>query len=171
MATVTAIRKAEGDERAELKRAVADAHKARGAVDRQREAIERGKQLVQEAQAKLAAARVNVTTAREGHAKHIAIAIAGGSSPSSTGAIRAARAVEQSCEDDIEAAQSAVASLESDLVDMETDASAAGRAVDTAVAATLKSVVARLLEDARACHLRFLTMREARVDCRSQAVG
>jgi chromosome segregation ATPase len=165
MAIVTALAKKtdSGDERAELKRAVADAHKARAAVDRQREAIERGKQLVQEAQAKLAAAGGAVVAAREKHAQHIAAAIAGGSSsPASTpGAIRAARAVERDCEDDIEAAKTAAASLESDLVDMETDASAAGRAVDTAVAATLKPVVARLLDEARACHLRFLMMREA----------
>jgi hypothetical protein len=162
MATVTAIRKADGgDQRAALKRAVADAQKARTAVERHRDAITRAEKLVQEAQAKFAVAGVAVGDARQEHARHIAAVISGGGLPSSTGAIRSARAHKRDAEDDLAASKDALNSLQADLGNLESDEHVAARVVDAALSTTVRPVALRLLEETRACHLQFLVMREA----------
>jgi hypothetical protein len=160
--SVTALKKV--DERAELRRAVADAQQARAAVAVQHAAIERGKQLVQEAEANLAAARTNVATAREGHAQHIAKTIAGGGSPTSTGLIRAARATERDAEDDVEATKSALLKLEADLVLVETDAAVAAKSITRALTSTLEPLARRLIEEARAAHAHYLELQAAAVE-------
>jgi hypothetical protein len=160
--TPLARRDAPTDERAALRHVVSAATTARAAAAAHRAAIERARELVAEAQTKLAAARANVAAAREGHAKHIAkTVVAGGEPASSTGAIRAARAVERDCEDDLEAAKSAVLALEGDLADLESDAAVAGKAIDKVLATTMEPIALRLIEEARAHHARFLTTQAA----------
>jgi hypothetical protein len=161
MATVTAIRKDEGNERGALRHAVSAAAKARAAVAAHHAAIERAQEHVAEAVGNVAAASAAVNTARQDHAKQIASVITGGGSPTATGLIRAARAHERDAEDELAALKEALGSLQADLADLETDVSVAGRAVDAALAEMLKPVATRLLEEARAHHLRFLTTREA----------
>jgi hypothetical protein len=157
--SVTALKKI--DERAELRRAVTDAQEARAAVDRQRVSIERGTELVAEAVANLAAASAAVNTARETHAQHIASAITGGGSPTTTGLIPAARAHERDAEDELEALKSALSSLQAGLADMESDAAVAGRAVDAALAQALMPVARDLLVRTRDHYLKFMATDEA----------
>jgi hypothetical protein len=143
--TVTPLaRKAEHtDERAALRQAVLAAAHAKAAVAAHCAAIERARELVAEAQTKLAAAR------------------AGGGSPSSAGVIRAARTAERDCEDDIEAAKSALLLLETGLADLESDAAVAGKAVEKVLAVTMEPVVCRLIEEARVQHAQFVMTQAA----------
>jgi hypothetical protein len=149
------------DERAELRRAIAAAQKARAAVDKHHDAVERAEGVVAEAVGTLAAASAAVNTARQDHAQHIATAITGGSSPTSTGLIRAARAHERDAEDDHVAAKEALRSLQADLADLESDAAVAGRAVDAALATMMLPVAHRLLEEVRTHHVRWLAAQAA----------
>jgi hypothetical protein len=163
MATAAvALRKDERiDERAELRRAIAAAQKARAAVDKQHDAIERAKELVAESVGALAAASTAVSTARQDHAQHIASVITGGGSPTSTGLIRAACAHERDAQDDLAASKDALSSLEADLADLESDAAVASRAVGRALATTLEPLCRRLAAETRAQYARFLATQAA----------
>jgi hypothetical protein len=163
MATAAvALRKDERpDERAELRRAIAAAKKARAAVDKQHDAIERAKELVAEAVGTLAAASAAVNTARQDHAQHIASVITGGGSPTSTGLIRAACAHERDAQDDLAASKAALSSLQADLADLESDAAVASRAVGRALATTLEPLCRRLVAETRAQYARFLETQAA----------
>jgi hypothetical protein len=163
MATAAvALRKDERpDERAELRRAIAAAQKARAAVDKQHDAIERAKELVAEAVGALAAASTAVSTARQDHAQHIASVITGGGSPTSTGLIRAACAHERDAQDDLAASKDALSSLEADLADLESDVTVAGRTVGKALAEAMRRVTGSLIAEVRERHLSFLRARAA----------
>jgi hypothetical protein len=133
------------DERAELRRAVADVREARIAGDKQREAIERAREHVTEAVATHAAAAAAVSTAQQDHAAHVASAITGGASPTATGLIRAARALARDSEDELAAVRAALTKLEADLADLEVDTAAAGRAVDAALAEMMEPIARDLV--------------------------
>jgi hypothetical protein len=164
MATVTAMRKDKvdgGDERGALRRAVSDAQRTKAAVDRQLSTIASAREHVREATENLVAARIGVDAAQKGHAHHIAVALSSGSAPSSTGLIRAARATERDCEDECEAAKSAVTALETELADLQADMQIASKAVDRALAETLRPLAVHLLEEVHAHRARFLASQAA----------
>jgi hypothetical protein len=154
--SVTPLKKEKTDDRAELRRAVADCVAARAAVDKHREAIERAREHVTEAAGNAAAADTALNAAQRDHAQRIATAIADGSSPTATGLIRAARAHERDAEDELAAAKDALARLEADLADLEVDAAAGGRAVDDALRDALEPMLRALIEATRAHHASYL---------------
>jgi hypothetical protein len=118
---------------------------------------------VAEAVANHTAAVAALSTAQQDHAAHVASAITGGSSPTATGLIRAARAHERDAEDELAAAKNALSSLEGDLVLAEADAAVAGKAVDRALAETLEPTLRRLMDEARAHRDSYLRAQVAMV--------
>jgi hypothetical protein len=83
----------------------------------------------------------------------------GGSS--SARAIKQARVGEVETADDLETAKIALATLKVDLEDLEAAAARADKAVDAALAETLKPVALRLLDEVHTHHVRFLTTQAA----------
>jgi hypothetical protein len=160
--SVTALASKKADERAALRHAVVAAAKAQAAVVAHCDAIEKARELVAEAEGKLRVAAKAVEAARQDSAQQIAAAlVGGGGSPANKPGVRAARVAEQFCEDDVEAAKGAVATLAADLADLESDATRAAGVIDTALAEALRPLASRLLEDVRGHRLRFLRSQAA----------
>ena len=111
--------------------------KAAAAVESRRQAIERARDLVAAAEAALEATRIGVAEARERHADQIAEAAAGGSAPATPGAVRLARAAEQSALDDLDAARGALERLASGFPELEELHAIAANAVIAAANAVI----------------------------------
>jgi hypothetical protein len=148
------------DPRAEVRRAIADAQRARAAVDRQHDAIERAANLAMVNRGKLTAATKAVATARAEDIRQLAQSIAGGGTTSPRQA-PAAEAAAREAQADVEAARAAHEQLEGELKDVELAAARAGKAVDAALAAMLEPLARRMLEAACSHRLRFLTAQAA----------
>jgi hypothetical protein len=160
--SVTAIRKADGgDELAGLRRAVSDAQREKLAIDKAHASAERAEQQIRDAEQRLVAATALIEKERKRLADQMEDAATAGRQATAPGAMRAARLAAADAEDTLAAAKEALRSIQADLANMQTNAAAANRAVDAAVAETLKPVAIRLLSEARAHHLRFLTTSEA----------
>jgi hypothetical protein len=162
--TVTALKKEKADERAELRRAVADAQEARAAVDRQRVSIERARQHVIEAEANVAAASAAVNAARANHVNDIASTIADGGLPTSMGLVRTARSNKLDAQDELAALKQALLKLEADLVLLQADAAAASKTVDRVLRVLLEPIVRALMAEARAHRDSFLRAQVAMVE-------
>jgi len=137
--------------RVALAAAIAEAAKADSKVSAQREPIERAKAMISAAEVRLKAARAAVANARAEHARRIADAASGGTPMLAASAMRAARSVQSDAEDDLVAAQDALAQLEvADLAELEAAKARADHAVAGCINAVLADEARRMIVDAQA---------------------
>jgi hypothetical protein len=136
------------DPRAALREAVAEAEKAREAVDRHRAAIGRAEEQVTAAEEKFTLATQAVEAARERHADALADAAGGGKTPLPS-VMRAARLAAADAEDELAAARLACDRLKSsDLERIEQESLEADNAVCCAANVFLTETVERELAQA-----------------------
>jgi hypothetical protein len=154
---VTALaRKNLDPERAALREKIADAAAARKKVTATEAAVERAGNLVSGARRKFEVASKAVAAARDEDAQQLAAAITSGETVSPQAA-RRAREAEIEAGDDIAMARAAYAQLEADLKDAEREVEGAGKAVNVAVAAVLKPVAERMIEQADRARSQYIT--------------
>ena len=143
-------------ERAALEAAIEAEREARASLASIEEALRRGKSVAQSAQDKLESAKHHVEKAKEGDARRTAAAVRNRSSasPDASGVRRARESVVQA-EDDLEAAQGAVARIQEDCA--AAALACVSAAVDTMVArnAVLAPVCRELISRARDAHRSF----------------
>ena len=129
--------------------------KLRPPLKSRRQAIGRARDLVAAAEAALEATRIGVAEARERHAEQIAEAAAGGSAPATPGAVRLARAAEQSALDDLDAARGALERLASGFPELEELHAIAANAVIAAANAVIAPAAASAVSAVRAARVKY----------------
>jgi chromosome segregation ATPase len=138
------------DDRRALRAAIEAARKAEQAIEARKGAIARARQLVEAASRKVEAAAAGIVQAKNEHARIFADAAErDGSEANGSGVIRAARLAELDAQDQIEAANAALARLEQGLADVEQASRLARNVVLREVNRVCMPHAARLLAEAK----------------------
>jgi DNA repair exonuclease SbcCD ATPase subunit len=148
MATISAIRK-NSDDRAELRRAIAEAAKAREVVTAHTAAIERAEALLAEAESRFEAASAAVDAARSEHAKQVVTEIAAGSRPMPSSLLRTARAAAEDSESELHAVRAALQQLEASTADLVSTVWLAQQEVEAQIDRLVAPIARQILEEAK----------------------
>jgi hypothetical protein len=139
----------EVDPRDHLRQVISEAAKAHGKAERHAEAVRRARDMVVAAEQSLSVTGGALEAARTVRAEGLAHAAATGTAPKVDGALRAARAAQENAEDELEAAQAALSSLEMDGRELRESKSGLDDAIVRAVAAVMETTAGRILERIR----------------------
>jgi hypothetical protein len=159
MATVTAIRKADGgDQRAALRAAVENAETMKATLAKREAALEQAVKFVAAAQTRLETATAAVGEAKAAHAERVARALADGLEPP-TATLQVARDTETETRDELDAARAAVEQIKAQIADLVIETADAENAVLVQINALFASVVARKLADAKRLRVELLVLK------------
>jgi hypothetical protein len=126
------------DERGALRAAIENAATVKAARARAQSSLEAAAEHVARAEARLRTATAAVGQAREEHIERVAHALGDGREPPTALSVQAARDAETEARDERDAAKAAIAQIERDIADLQSDVSVANGVVNRALAQTLE---------------------------------